>query len=444
MATSKQSSNGHGSSKRVLPTNSLFVKVKYNNTLPDIPFDPKFLVNPLSLSRFVDYKTTSLEQNSKHELLTPMDLGVDIDLILPERYAIPDHPAHDPEDERLINDDEPSLFAKGARGKPHSQLHNKVVPWLKKTEYISTEYNRYGASNEKTETKVGYNVRKNMREEEIFLDRESQIKAINSTFEAAKKPIDKHPTKEGVMAKRVLPIYPDYELWRNYFVHVKFDSEPADSSKADQMSQAIIRGARDEETDENFVVYFLPTEITMADRLLDKNNGLVYSEGKEYEYKSTREYNVALKQNNHSDDYFFVIRDDCVNYNRFSLDVTLKKRRAKNQQTTLKTLVVSNRPPLDEEVKCEEDKMELLRKPMPPSPEPPMQDLTAQSLEQAYEEQEQTTKPAGDDVHMSDNESKKNSSSSESSESSASSSGAESSSSGEDESEADSDEDDEE
>ena len=38
--------------------------------------------------RFVQYKPTSLERNNKHELLTDIDLGVPIDLIDPETYAI--------------------------------------------------------------------------------------------------------------------------------------------------------------------------------------------------------------------------------------------------------------------------------------------------------------------------------------------------------------------
>lgn len=333
-------------------SNSLFVKVKYNNTLPDLPFDPKFLVNPLNINRFVEYKTTSLEQNTKHEFITPTDLGVDIDLILPERYAIPDHVVHDPDDERLINDDEPLLQSskKSVKDRQHSSLHNMVVPWLKKTEYISTEYNRYGASNEKTETKVGYNVRKSMKDEQIFLDKDSQIKAINETFEEAQKPIEKHPTKPGVYAKNVMPVLPDSDCWKYFFAHVKFDSEPADSSKADQMSQAIVRGAYDEELQENFVVYFLPTEVTMADKLLDQNNGLEFSEGKEYEYKSSREYTWSAKQGTTDDDFFFIIRDDVVYYNRISMEVTLKKRRNKSQNSQISTLIVKYRKMSEEEM----------------------------------------------------------------------------------------------
>lgn len=445
----RPSSNGRPSVSKPTIGNSLYVKVKFNNTLPDIPFDPKFIVNPLDISRYVDYETTSLEQNSKHELLTPMDLGVDIDLILPERYAIPDNPVHDLEDDRLINDDEPLIQStkKSQRDKPHSQLHNKVVPWLKKTEYISTEYNRYGSSNEKTETKVGYNVRKNMREDEIFLDKESQIKAINQTFEEAKKPIEKHPTKPDVHATRVMPLYPDYNMWKYFFAHVKFDSEPANQAQADQMSQAIIRGAYDEELQENFVVYFLPTEVTMADRLLDQNNGLEYTEGKEYEYKSSREYTWSAKQDNTGDDFFFVFRDDNVYYNRLSMEVTLKKRRNKSQNAQITTLVVKNREMNEEELGGQEDKLKQLRKPQPP--EEPNIDLTAQSLEQAYEDQVQEKKnsPVRDGrpvspVQDNNDENSSSSSSPAASSSSPSSSAASSSSSSEEDSDAEEDDND--
>lgn len=343
---------------------SLYVKVKYNNTLPDIPFDPKFIVNPLNLNRYVNYETTSLEQNSKHELLTPLDLGVDIDLILPERYAIPDYPVHDEADERLIHDDEPLTpgTKKSPRDKPHSQLHNKVVPWLKKTEYISTEYNRYGASSEKTETRVGYNVRKNMKDDNIFQDKESQIRAINETFEKAQIPIEKHPTKPGVYATNMMPLFPDFEMWKYFYAHVKFDSDPADSSKEDQMSQAIVRGAYDGELKEHFVVYFLPTEITMADRLVDQNNGLEYTEGKEYEYKSCREYSWFAKPDTTGDDFFFVFRDDAVYYNKLSMEVTLKKRRYRSHQnSSITTLVVKNRKLNEEEISGQEEKLKQLK-----------------------------------------------------------------------------------
>lgn len=133
----------------------LICRVKYNNTLPDFPFDPKFITYPFDSNRFVEYKPTSLEKNHKHDLLTEHDLGVNIDLIDPDIYAIP--PEYQLtgsvplplEDDKLI-EEETNTQPKDLQ---RSRQHNKVVPWLKKTEYISTEFNRFGASSEKTETK---------------------------------------------------------------------------------------------------------------------------------------------------------------------------------------------------------------------------------------------------------------------------------------------------
>lgn len=41
-------------------------------------------------TRYIQYNPTSLERNHNHELLTEVDLGVPIDLVLPETYANPD------------------------------------------------------------------------------------------------------------------------------------------------------------------------------------------------------------------------------------------------------------------------------------------------------------------------------------------------------------------
>ena len=100
--------------------------------------------------RFVSYKPTSLEKNYKHDLLTEHDLGVTIDLINPETYIPPsDSTKLAEEDEKLI--EEELATPQDSR---RSRCHNKTITWLKKTEYISTEFNRYGASSDKTETKL--------------------------------------------------------------------------------------------------------------------------------------------------------------------------------------------------------------------------------------------------------------------------------------------------
>ncbi len=46
-------------------SSELVCKVKYNNTLPDIPFEPKFIAYPFEANRFINYAPTSLERNYK-------------------------------------------------------------------------------------------------------------------------------------------------------------------------------------------------------------------------------------------------------------------------------------------------------------------------------------------------------------------------------------------
>ncbi|XP_076341672.1 RNA polymerase II-associated factor 1 homolog isoform X1 [Tachypleus tridentatus] len=134
-------------------------------------------------------------------------MGVVIDLINPNTYAVDLNASLDLEDEKLLEED--NLGPQDSKGSRH---HNKAVPWLKKTEYISTEFNRYGVSNDKTETKVGYNVKKLFKEENLYMDKESKINAINKTFEDAQTPIEKHYSKPGIYPLEVLPLFPDFEV----------------------------------------------------------------------------------------------------------------------------------------------------------------------------------------------------------------------------------------
>lgn len=65
---------------------------------------------------------------------------------------------------------------------------------------------------EKVEAKVGYSMKKALKEDNIYMDHESQIKAIEKTFADAKKPIVEHSSKKGVTAVEVLPVIPDFKV----------------------------------------------------------------------------------------------------------------------------------------------------------------------------------------------------------------------------------------
>uniref|UniRef100_A0A8D8X3D5 RNA polymerase II-associated factor 1 homolog n=1 Tax=Cacopsylla melanoneura TaxID=428564 RepID=A0A8D8X3D5_9HEMI len=326
----------------------LVCRVKYNNTLPDIPFDCKFIAYPFESTRFIEYKSTSLERNYKYEVLTEHDLGVTIDLINKDTYAPNYNIQLDPADEKLLEED--TLTPQDSKRSRH---HARSVSWLRRTEYISTEQTRFQPQTmDKVEAKVGFSIKKNFKEDNLYMDRESQVKAIEKTFADTKLPIEKHYSKPNVVPVEIMPVYPDFKYWKYPCAQVIFDSDPAPQGRPvpaqiEEMSQAMIRGVMDE-SGEQFVAYFLPTAETLDKRKLDVLNSVEYTDEQEYEYKMAREYNWNVKSKSckgYEENYFLIVRDDAVYYNELETRVRLSKRRQKVGAAPNNTrLVVAHRP----------------------------------------------------------------------------------------------------
>lgn len=312
-------------------------KVKYTNTLPDLPFDPKFLESPFPMiRRFIDYKHTSLERNYKYELLTEPCLGMKLDLIDPLTYYLPNPeniPPIDPADERLLDDETVSNT-----NSKRTLQHRKVVPWMRKTEYISSEVvNRpltVGHEQKAESVKKNY-------PDLMYKDRESQIARIQRTFEEAQKPIKRHFSKPGVHAVEELPIFPDFEMWKYSFAQVIFDADPLPLEKKNQLeklSNALLRGMQDAEGNQ-FVGYFAPTDEAIEQKELDKltaeasefNDLEAFKEDFRYEHKLEREYTWLVTSRgkeigNEPECYFFAHRDGKLFYNELDSRVQLRRR----------------------------------------------------------------------------------------------------------------------
>ncbi|KAL3318123.1 Procollagen-lysine,2-oxoglutarate 5-dioxygenase 2 [Cichlidogyrus casuarinus] len=313
---------------KTLRPETLLCRAKYRNVLPEIPLDPKFRIIPLDYSRFVGYVSTSLERNYKHDLLVEPDVGVEVDLIDPLAFVRDPNAKLHPEDEALLEDELPVGITQ------RKSRHNQSVSWLRKTEYISTEvYTKYSKS-ERIESKLGFNLKRQQADENIYRDRQSQIVAIEKTFEASKKPITKHYSKQGVTPVEVFPVLPDFRLWKYPCAQVIFDDNPArknltPAEQREEVTQAMIRGMVDE-TGDHFVAYFLPTDQTKQQRRIDSQKNLDYSPDVNYEYELCREYNWNVKNKtmtNFEENYFFVFRKDGVFYNELETRVRLSKRR---------------------------------------------------------------------------------------------------------------------
>ena len=134
---------------------------------------------------------------------------------------------------------------------------------------------------------------------------------------------------------------------------VPHPSDGQGPAHSDEMSQAIIRGMVDESGDQ-FVAYFIPTEETLKKRKRDDDDSVVYNEGDKYEYTLAREYNWNVKSKaskGYEETYFFVFRPDGVFYNELETRVRLSKRRKLGNAPVNKSrLVVKHREPRTEEL----------------------------------------------------------------------------------------------
>uniref|UniRef100_A0A8C6Z724 RNA polymerase II-associated factor 1 homolog n=1 Tax=Nothoprocta perdicaria TaxID=30464 RepID=A0A8C6Z724_NOTPE len=266
------------------------------NLLPGVPVHPGIPV-------FVQYKATSLEKQHKHDLLTEPDLGVTIDLINPDTYRVDPGVLLDPADEKLLEEE--------------IQAPTSSKRWCPGCARPST------SRPSSTATGIGVSVKQQFTEEEIYKDRDSQIAAIEKTFEDAQKAITQHYSKPRVTPVEVMPVFPDFKMWINPCAQVIFDSDPAPKDTSgpaalEMMSQAMIRGMMDEEGNQ-FVAYFLPVEETLRKRKRDQDDDVDYAPEDVYDYKIAREYNWNVKNKaskGYEENYFFIFREgDGVYYN---------------------------------------------------------------------------------------------------------------------------------
>ena len=157
-----------------------------------------------------------MEKLCKVELHTDFDLGVNIDLIDPETYIRPSSASLDPADNALLQEDDNKKS-----DSRRSSIHNKEVTFFRASEYISQDFKQYGMSKEKPESKIGAGVKDRFKDDEIYKDREAQIKAIEKTFKDAQAPVTTHYSKKGVTAIETLPLLPDFEMWKHPCAQVR-------------------------------------------------------------------------------------------------------------------------------------------------------------------------------------------------------------------------------
>jgi len=116
-------------------------RIKYQNKLPDIPFDPKFISYPFDPNRFIQYNSTTLEKNYKWDILNEQDLGVRIDLIAQDYNKVDAGACLHPIDEKLLEEESLTTAADQKR----TEQHMKPVSWMRRNDekkwlYLNWKY----------------------------------------------------------------------------------------------------------------------------------------------------------------------------------------------------------------------------------------------------------------------------------------------------------------
>ncbi|KAL5717300.1 Protein PAF1 [Ranunculus cassubicifolius] len=342
---------------RLKKPTTFLCKLKFRNELPDPTAQPKLLSMNTNKDQYTKYTITSLEKMYKPQLFVEPDLGIPLDLLDLSVYNPPSiKPPLAPEDEELLRDDELTTPVKQNGIKKKDRPEDKGFSWLVKTQYISplsmdqakmslTEKQ----AKELRETKGGRNLLENLN------DRESQIKAIEASFEAAKS-VPVHSKDPSLYPVEILPLLPDFDRYEDQFVLASFDNDPTADSEAysklpkstrdDLESKAIMKSFVGGGS-EKFLAYMVPS----ADEL-DRD---IYEEQEEISYNWVREYNWDVRGDTGDDPTTFLVTfgKDSAKYVPLGTKLNLRKKRAKEGRSHEEVehypvpsrITVRNRPP---------------------------------------------------------------------------------------------------
>uniref|UniRef100_A0A5S6Q9D3 RNA polymerase II-associated factor 1 homolog n=1 Tax=Trichuris muris TaxID=70415 RepID=A0A5S6Q9D3_TRIMR len=333
--------------------------VMYTNSLPDVPFETKFIPYPFDLKRYVPYKPTKLEANFKFDQLVEKDLEVCVDLVTWTEFEPNTSASLHPLDQRLVEEEEHASVEE-----KRSKHHGLAVPWMRRTEYISSDLAGYGRLSTKARIKLDITTPVCSEEYTVYRTRENQLQAINETFEQVESA---RLEKPGVSIVEEMAILPDFEMWKLACAQVIFDVDPTPKDMeppagVEVEKLALIRGMTDEQG-EQFVAYLLPTSET-CDKIAQ--NGAVISVGELLEYRLFRQYNWILKSKasaGYEENYFFHVRNGQVLYNELETRVHLSRRKLHKTNGAIfdSRILVRQRPLNEQELQAQATRMLALQ-----------------------------------------------------------------------------------
>jgi RNA polymerase II-associated factor 1 len=336
------------------PGSGFMCRQRFQNTLPELPFNPKLVEFPFPRDRLYSYKTSQLIENTPYKVLPPdNELGTSLNLIDmkvfeegPDNKNInPTEPAEiDEEDKILLISNEEYERRKKRSVRPQ-------VSWLRRTEYISNEASNKFKNNEFSEVKMGLSIAKDTAIQSADLSVNGQIKSISRTFKIIYETdlfYIKHPTKAYLKAVEIFPVFPDFVRWPNTYSHVQYNSSPLNNNSKEtvekldevtstQLSNAILKPMQNPlDPSETFLSYFQPSVETAKKIILKRKHE--DSDDEEFddeaqEYNFVRDFEYVTNTESKSKKIFFTFNPEQGGafYNVIQSKLSLRKKRAKSK-----------------------------------------------------------------------------------------------------------------
>uniref|UniRef100_M4BID8 RNA polymerase II-associated factor 1 homolog n=1 Tax=Hyaloperonospora arabidopsidis (strain Emoy2) TaxID=559515 RepID=M4BID8_HYAAE len=205
--------------------------LEFRNTLPDIPFDTKFVKYPHESERLIKYKPNALEMDYTYEIHEEANLGLTIDLIDPVKYEAPAEP------EPLEVGDEQALMMRedhvGTKGRSKVR---PTVSWLRRTEYMGNDL--YDSVHKfKSEAEIQNALREgteNALAEVVSVSLEDRAEASFRDINDSGLLVHPHDPKKQVA--KVWDVFPDQLLFANKYAILSYDMLPSEDFKNKGMS----------------------------------------------------------------------------------------------------------------------------------------------------------------------------------------------------------------
>jgi len=333
-------------------------KLRYQNTLPSQPFEPKLVDFPFAVDRDYRYNPTSLYDTAPLPLYHVQDLN----FLKMGLFDLPDS------GNVRLDEKDRLLLAKPATNEKKDRkivsAPRPTVPWLRRTEYISSEQKRSGI--QPTLSASSRDLRVSTED-----SRESLIFAINRSFDFDDNLENlRHPTNKKLRAVESMPCFPDFELWPTEYSHAVFDTHPTGANGSNaaqseledvQAQESILKEMSNPRSKQSFVSFYIPTRDSagkIVHRQRAQDQELDDEDLGSYDYAHLRDFDTEMKQDTQNRTLFLLIKQkEAAFYHYMNGKINLKRSRAKGKTGRVETRVevpskiVLNKRPFEKEEK---------------------------------------------------------------------------------------------